>query len=119
MSTIEHQSKLNGSKDGAIFSRPYKDIRLSIHAQERARERLGVTNFSELAVKAHLSLTEGIDALADPTLREQCYSRMQRHGSSGMYVFEGIVFIFKDETVTTIYPVAWLGGFDEFLVEAA
>jgi hypothetical protein len=95
----------------------YKGIRVSAHAQDRAAQRTSIKDAAQLCEKAYLSLTEGIDALGDPALRELCLARAKKNQNCGMYAFEGIVYIFKEATLTTVYPIGWLGAFhkmDEF-----
>nr|BFD64898.1 hypothetical protein BdHM001_35790 [Bdellovibrio sp. HM001] len=83
----------------------YKSIKISDHAVERARERFGLSP-SQIAEKAWRSLEDGLDVLSDPTLRKTCLAKAERHNSSGMYLYEGIVFAFCDEVVATVYPVS-------------
>lgn len=81
-------------------------IKVSYHAKERARSRLGMTP-KELKKAALLSLEEGIDALADETLRPLVLRKAIRNDSF-MYLYQGAVFIFKEDTLVTVYPVSWL-----------
>lgn len=83
------------------------NIIISRHARERGQERFGASSkqIREWAVK---SLTEGIDILSDETLRPMAINKARKYNASGMYMFEGRVFIFVDNIVVTVYPVQWL-----------
>jgi hypothetical protein len=91
----------------------YKGIRISHHAQVRALERTTIRDNATLAAEALASLNEGIDVLAEPVLRDQCYQYARKHKSCGMYAHNGVVYIFKDDTVVTLIPIAWLSNYDK------
>ena len=88
--------------DGVIISR---------HAQLRALQRTQITCHRALGSMAVRSLSEGIDILGDPVLRELALKRAVRHGDHGLYAIEGIVFVFKEDTVVTVFPISWLALF--------
>jgi hypothetical protein len=87
-------------------------MKITAHAQERAYERTEIKNREDLCAYVDGAVNEGIDALADPTLRPLCYNYAVRKNSSGMYAFRGIVFIFIDASLVTILPIAWLADYD-------
>lgn len=84
------------------------EIKLTYHAIQRGKERLGLKakTLKEHALK---SLTEeGMDALADETLRPYLIKRAKKHDCSGIYLYRNGVFIFKDEYLVTVYPISWI-----------
>ena len=87
-----------------------RGIIVTTHAKERGRERFHLSA-EELATLAALSLDseDSIDVLHDPTLRPLAINSALRHDASGMYSFRGIVFIFRNQYLVTVYPVSWLG----------
>ena len=93
-----------------VASFKYNDIKITSHAQERAAERTDIETLDELCQAAEKSITEGIDALADPTLRELVYAYAKRHNNSGMYAYKGYVYVFKDDALVTIIPIGWLAS---------
>lgn len=84
----------------------HKDIRISRHAIMRAKERFGL-GVMEIAQKAYSSLTDGVDALGCPILRPMCIYAAKKKKASGIYLFEGILFVFKDDVVVTVMPCQW------------
>jgi hypothetical protein len=91
----------------------HNGILITRHAQERAAERTVIASSEELADKAFRSLTEGIDVLADPILRELAIKNALMNENDGLYCLEGVVFVYKEATVVTVYPVAWLANYNE------
>lgn len=90
------------------------NFKITKHAIDRARERLGL-NVSSLKKSAHLSLTEGIDALGDPVLREMCIHKAKKYNVSGIYLYKNAVFIFVEDILVTVYPIHWLSGYQSEL----
>lgn len=58
---------------------------------------------------ADLSLTEGVNFLEDPVLRKMLMPKAKKHEASGIYLYDGMLFFFKDNVVVTVYPIGWLG----------
>ena len=84
------------------------NIKLTRHAIERGKERL---NLGPKDLKQHAigSLgDDGIDALADETLRPYLIKSAIKHGASGMYLYRNGVFVFKDDCLVTVYPLSWI-----------
>lgn len=86
------------------------DLKITRHAIKRAKERFGM-NYKELQIKASLSLTDGIDAMADPTLREMCINKFDLYDISGIYLYQNVVYIFIDDRLITVYPISWIGRY--------
>jgi hypothetical protein len=91
----------------------FKTIKISSHSIERAFERTTIKTRSELATLAFESLEEGIDVLGDPTLREMCYRNAVKNHNCGTYAHKGIVFIFREDILVTVYPMSWLADFNK------
>lgn len=85
-------------------------IRISLHAQQRGRERLGLS-VRQLKESAISSLENGIDAMSDESLRPGLIKSALKHNASGIYLFQNGVFIFKEDTLVTVYPISWLNLF--------
>jgi hypothetical protein len=104
--------------DSTTPKRIYRSFRqngllITSHAQERAQERTSIVGPNELAECASLALTEGIDAWADPTLREMLEPRVRNYNCSGVYVYEGVAYFFSEDALTTVMPIAWLAIYFE------
>lgn len=89
---------------------PY-NIKLSEHAIERAWER-GRVDRSQLIYLANKALEEGINATLDETMRPLIKNRLEKHQPSGVYLLDGYVYIFKDDTLVTFMPLSFLA--DQF-----
>ena len=83
------------------------NIKVSLHAKQRGWERLQLTA-SDLRTAAVNALTEGIDALGDEVLRGYLIHKALKHNSDGIYVFRTGVFVFKEDTLVTVYPLDWV-----------
>lgn len=82
-------------------------INLSQHSIERAWERFRMDR-SQLIMKANKALDDGSDLSQDPVMKEMTMRRVKKHKPSGMYMLDGIVYIFKDDTLATVLPVEFL-----------
>lgn len=87
-----------------------EDINVTRHAVERFNERIRKAGRTEIQKLAFKALNEGIVATLDETIRPMILTRCERYNSVA-YMFEGAVYIFIDETLTTIYPISWLAEY--------
>lgn len=87
------------------------NIRLSDHAIERAWER-GRIDRSQLMHLANKALDQGINASLDETMRPLIKKRLEKHEPSGVYLLDGYVYIFKDDTLATFMPLSYLADRD-------
>lgn len=92
---------------GQKKKRLFNGIYITAHAEMRAKQRLQM-NFKDLCQDAFDSLEKGIDALGDPTLRDMVIDRAVRHGASGIYAYKGVLYIFVENAVVTVYPLQWI-----------
>lgn len=91
-------------------------IVVTAHAQSRAIQRGLAKTADEIVDLASKCISDGVDVFADPTLRELVNERMYKFnklGTSAMYALNGIVFIFNEDRVVTVIPIAWLAIFDD------
>lgn len=88
---------------------PYKLI-LTQHAKERAWERARM-DASRSLYCANKSLDEGHSVAHDPTLRPYIEYAIKKYNPSGMYLFEGNVYIFQENTLVTFYSVRSLADY--------
>jgi len=95
----------------------FEKINISVHAQVRAFSRTKLNSAITLAHEAYESLENGIDVMADETLRPMYESR-GNVPCCGVYARKGIVFVFVEETLVTVYPIQWLAIFDKGSYEA-
>lgn len=77
-------------------------MNITRHAILRAQERFG-WDCDELKRKAHLSLTDGIYVFFDDMLSLVFDSCKCKKGL--IYYNEGVVFVFIDAVLLTVYPI--------------
>lgn len=65
-------------------------------------------DLSKLTYLANKALDEGINATLDETIRPMIEARLKKHNPSGVYLLEGNVYIFKDDTLVTFMPLSFL-----------
>lgn len=84
---------------------------LTNHAIKRAHERYG-WNERELHSQAKLSLEEGLYVLGDEVLREIFIKSViynssfnKNWGSCMLYANKGIIFVFDEDRLVTVFPL--------------
>jgi len=82
-------------------------IKLTKHALMRAKERFNWTR-KMLNDKALLSLEEGIFVPFDEVLKVMFNNNIKREGSM-LYYNEGVIFIFDDNILITVYAITGHG----------
>lgn len=82
-------------------------IHLTYHAVERAMQRFSWDK-DKLYEKALSSLSEGIFVLHDEVLREIFLVNCQYKGGLP-YAYEGVVFVFDEDRLITVYPITGHG----------
>jgi len=87
-------------------------INVTQHAMEMGKKRFNL-DFSTLAKLAEDSLNEGIDALHDEVFRPMCLAKAKKYNASGMYCYKGIIFVFIEQHLVTVYPLAYLNDYVE------
>ena len=86
----------------------YKNIQISTHAQIRAKQRKILGSKAILAETAHKAVTEGMNLFLDPFWRPKVELAARNHNTDGVYVYRGVVFYFKEDTLATIIPACWV-----------
>lgn len=79
-------------------------ILITKHAERRANERFG-WNAQQLHDQAHRSLEHGVIIVEDDFLMDLFRRTIQYNPNSVLYFHDGIVFVFDDERLVTLYPI--------------
>jgi hypothetical protein len=87
-------------------------VKISDHARERAYERFKI-DASQLKFLANKALDAGIDVFQDETLRDMFLEKSENKNPSGIYLYEGIVYVFIDDILITVYPLSFVSEYQE------
>lgn len=88
------------------------DITITKHAIDRAWQRFRM-DASQLKYNANKSLDEGIDVLQDEILRPMALKKAEKHNASGMYLYQGNIYMFKDEALVSVMPLVYLHEYQD------
>lgn len=87
------------------------EINITEHSKKRAKLRFGLSS-KKLKKLAVMSLSEGIDVFSDPILRPFFLKKVIKHPeTSGIYYYQGILFFFSDDYLTTVYPLSYVNEY--------
>lgn len=106
--------KKYGVNNKRLRVKNYNGLIVTIHAQERAYQRLNITCWKTLGEKALKALNEGINACLDETLRPLCFEKALATSLDGVYCHEGNLYLFKENALITVMPVSFLNEFNNW-----
>lgn len=81
-----------------------KDVNVTRHAAKRAQERFSWSK-NELATKASLALNKGTLVTEDEYLKDLFKNTLVFNKHSLLYYHDGVVFVFDEDRLVTIYPL--------------
>lgn len=74
------------------------------HAKERMKDRVGIGRKQDIRKEFQLAMKYGsIDKIKDEDFKE--YLEERGMGGNGVKVYDGNIFIHRNKTLITIYPV--------------
>lgn len=86
------------------------NVKISEHARQRAYERFNM-DASQLKFYSNKALDEGIDVFQDEALREMFLEKSENKNPSGIYLFEGVCYVFSDDVLVTVYPLSFVNEY--------
>ena len=88
-------------------------VKLTTHSIQRAKERFNLSQ-KVLRQYAHEALEQGVDVFSDPHLRPIFMNKIKNHPETGgIYYFQGMFFVYIDDSLATIYPLSFIDGYQK------
>jgi len=88
-----------------------QNVFVTDHAMLRMQERAGVQGLKNAINMANSALRLGNSPEADPVLAEILDVKLREWPASTFRVLNGVVFVFKKNTLVTVYPLNWANSY--------